>query len=122
MALIGAHAPGATPLSEDDVRGLEIESIVTQGELNEAEAANIIHGQEWALRSRTATLSDMLSDDYLQRLHIEMFGAVWKWAGEYRPIQTNIGVEPHRIRTELRQLYDEDRGWLEEESSTTEEG
>ncbi len=76
MALTGAHAPGATPLSEEDVRGLKIESITTQGELNEAEAANIISGQEWALRSRTASLSDMLSDDYLQRLHVEMFGAV----------------------------------------------
>jgi Fic-DOC domain mobile mystery protein B len=113
MALTGAHAPGATPLSEEDVRGLKIESITTQGELNEAEAANIIRGQEWALRSRTATLSDMLDDEYLQRLHVEMFGAVWKWAGEFRPIQTNIGVEPHRIRTDLRQLYDEVRGWLE---------
>jgi hypothetical protein len=41
MALTGAHAPGATPLSEEDIRGLKIESITTQGELNEAEAANI---------------------------------------------------------------------------------
>jgi len=83
MALTGAHAPGATPLSQEDIRGLKIESITTQGELNEAEAANIIRGQEWALRSRTARLHDMLSDDYLQRLHAEMFGEVWKWAGEF---------------------------------------
>jgi hypothetical protein len=40
MALTGAHAPGATPLSEQDIRGLKIQSITTQGELNEAEAAN----------------------------------------------------------------------------------
>lgn len=116
MALTGAHAPGATPLSEEDVRGLKIESIATQGELNEAEATNIIRGQQWALRSRAGTLSDMLSDEYLQKLHVEMFGAVWKWAGDFRPIQTNIGVEPHRIRTDLRQLYDEVRGWLEYKS------
>ena len=78
MALTGAHAPGATPLSEEDIRGLKIESITTQGELNEAEAANIIRGQEWALRSRTASHYDMVSDEYLQRLHVEMFGDVWK--------------------------------------------
>lgn len=113
MALTGAHAPGATPLSEEDIRGLRTESITTQGELNEAEAANIIRGQEWALRSRTAHLADMLSDDYLQRLHAAMFGEVWKWAGEFRQRDTNIGVSPHRIRTHLRQLYDEVRGWLE---------
>ncbi|MEJ1961030.1 MAG: mobile mystery protein B [Gammaproteobacteria bacterium] len=116
MALTGAHAPGATPLSEEDIRGLRVESITTQGELNEAEAANIILGQDWALRSRTARLQDMLSDDYLQRLHVEMFGGVWKWAGEFRKTVTNIGVEPHRIRTDLRQLYDEVRGWLEYKS------
>lgn len=113
MALTGAHAPGATPLSEEDIRGLRIETITTQGELNEAEAANIIRGQEWAVRSRTASLHEMLNDGYLQRLHVEMFGAVWKWAGEFRRTATNIGVEPNRIRIELRQRYDEVRGWLE---------
>lgn len=99
MALTGAHAPDATPLSEEDVRGLKIESITTQDELNEAEAANIIRGQEWALHSRIASLRDMLCDDYLQRLHAEMFGDVWKWAGEFRQRDTNIGVSPHLIRT-----------------------
>ena len=39
------------------------------GDLNEAEAQNILRGQEWALRSRTRVLSDMLSDEYLLRLH-----------------------------------------------------
>ena len=41
MALTGAHAPGATPLTEEDIRGLKLASIATQGELNEAEAQNI---------------------------------------------------------------------------------
>ena len=31
-------------------------NITTQGELNEAEAQNILRGQEWARRSRTSTL------------------------------------------------------------------
>jgi fido (protein-threonine AMPylation protein) len=53
MALIGAHTPGATPLTEEDIRGLKLASITTHGELNEAEAQNILRGQEWALRSRT---------------------------------------------------------------------
>lgn len=62
MALTGAHAPGATPLSEEDLRGLKLASVTSQGELNEAEAENILRGQEWARRSRTSTLSGMLSD------------------------------------------------------------
>jgi fido (protein-threonine AMPylation protein) len=78
MALTGAHAPGTTPLTEEDIRGLELQSITTRGELNEAEAQNILRGQEWALRSRTRALSDMLSDEYLLRLHKRMFGDVAK--------------------------------------------
>lgn len=80
MALTGSHAPGATPLSEEDLCGLKLASISNQRELNEAEAQNILRGQEWALRSRsrTSTLSGMLSDDYLLRLHKQMFGDVWK--------------------------------------------
>ena len=46
MALTGAHAPGATPLTEEDLTGLLIPSVTTHGELNAVEAANIIRGQE----------------------------------------------------------------------------
>ena len=38
---------------------------------------------------------------------------VWRWAGRVRERDTNIGAPAHRIRTDLRQLYDEVRGWLE---------
>ena len=34
MALTGAHAPGATLLSEEDIAGLKLANITTQGELN----------------------------------------------------------------------------------------
>ena len=116
MALTGAHAPGATPLSEEDIAGLKLANITTQGDLNEAEAENIIRGQEWALRSRTSKLLQMLSDDYVLRLHKEMFGDVWKWAGKFRQSDLNIGVPSHRVRTDLRQLYDEVLGWLQYQS------
>src|SRR5215469_495066 len=55
----------------------------------------------------------MLSDEFMQRLHREMFGDVWKWAGAYRERDTNIGVEHRLIRQELRRAYDDARGWLE---------
>jgi Fic-DOC domain mobile mystery protein B len=116
MALTGAHAPGATPLTDEDLQGLKIPFVRTHGELNEVEAANIIRGQEWALRSRLARLPDLLSDAFLQRLHVAMFGEVWKWAGHYRWRDTNIGVSAHAIRPELRQFYDEARGWLDYKS------
>lgn len=112
MPLTSAHAPGATPLTPDDVAGLKIRSVTTHGELNEAEGNNIIKGQQWALRSRLVRLPQMLSDDFMQRLHRVMFGDVWEWAGSYRPTDTNIGVGHSLIRQELRCVYDDTRGWL----------
>jgi fido (protein-threonine AMPylation protein) len=105
MALTGAHAPGATPLSAEDLESLRIPSVKTHGELNQVEAANIIRGQEWALRARTARLPQMLSDDFMQRLHRAMLGEVWTWAGEYRLKGTNIGVPHHQIREHLQNVY-----------------
>jgi Fic-DOC domain mobile mystery protein B len=121
MALSGAHASGATPLSEDDVEGLRILSVRTHGELNEVEAANIIRGQEWALRTRAARLPDMLADDFVRRLHGEMFGDVWKWAGDYRLTDTNIGVPYHQIREHLHNVYADARTWFEESLYSPEE-
>ena len=77
MALTDPHATGATPLRPGEIAGLK-HSVTTHGELNELEAANIVQGQEWALRARTTRLPDMLSDEYVQRLHKRMFGEVWK--------------------------------------------
>jgi Fic-DOC domain mobile mystery protein B len=58
-------------------------------------------------------MPDMLSDQYVQRLHREMFGEVWKWAGQYRNSDKNIGVTHTIIWTELRTVYDDARYWIE---------
>jgi Fic-DOC domain mobile mystery protein B len=121
MALTGAHAPGATPLSDEDLRGLRIPSVRTHAELNEAEAANIIRGQEWALRSRMARVPDMLSDSFMQRLHKAMLGDVWTWAGKYRVVDTNIGVPYQQIRELLLNAYADARTWLEHDAYSPEE-
>jgi Fic-DOC domain mobile mystery protein B len=121
MALTGINAPGATPLSDEDLQGLRIPSVTTHGELNEVEAANIIRGQEWALRARTARLPDLLSDRFMQRLHLTMFGDVWRWAGKYRLKDTNIGVPSNEIREHLRNVYDDARAWLEHDVYSPEE-
>ena len=121
MALTGAHAPGATPLSDEDLEGLRIASVKTHGELNEVEAANIIRGQEWALRARSTRLPDMLSDGFLQRLHRSMLREVWTWAGEYRRRDTNIGVPFHRIRERLHEVFADARTWLERGTYSPEE-
>jgi Fic-DOC domain mobile mystery protein B len=111
MALTGQHAPGATPLRPEDLEGLKLPNINTFGALNEVEAANIILGQEWALRAR-GTLESMLTDRYVQRLHQRMYGDVWDWAGRYRTHNTNIGSDYPSIRVDLRVLFDDAVDWL----------
>ena len=121
MALTGAHAPGATPLTEADLTGLLIPSVTTHGELNAVEAANIIRAQEWALHARGVRLPNMLSDDFLQRLHRHLFGDVWRWAGDYRLANTNLGVPHQQIREHLRNVYADALVWFERKVYSPEE-
>ena len=55
----------------------------TQEALNRAEEENILRARIWAARSRLVR-GDLLSDRTLRRIHKEMFGGVWRWAGVYR--------------------------------------
>jgi Fic-DOC domain mobile mystery protein B len=45
-----------------------------------------------------------------------MFGQVWKWAGKYRPRETNIGIEPNAIASEVRKATQDTAAWIEYET------
>ena len=53
------------------------------------------------------------TERFLCNLHKRMFGDVWKWAGKYRATPRNLGVEPWKIQTEIFQLLDDVRYWIE---------
>lgn len=95
--------PGATPLDPDDLAGLIPIWVSTRGELNAVEQDNIIAGQIWAARRRW-TVESVADTQMMRRLHKQMFGEVWTWAGKWRRKDTNIGVDWHRISTEMHQL------------------
>jgi hypothetical protein len=46
MALTDPHAPGATPLTTDQLKGLRNAFITTHAELNRAEQANIVRAAD----------------------------------------------------------------------------
>lgn len=50
---------------------------------------------------------------WAKKLHKDMFGAVWKWAGEYRTVNLNIGVDKTQINLRLMQLFDDVKFWRE---------
>jgi len=106
--------PGATPIDPDEADGL-IPPISTQGELNEFEARNIVSATLWAIRSRQIK-SDFLSDHTLCELHRQMFGNTWRWAGTYRQTQKSIGCESWKISEAMRNLVEDVKVWLDQES------
>ncbi len=100
----------ATPLTAEEKRDLIPTHIAFRSELNAAEQENIAHGQEWALHRRTKDLTD---EKFIKNLHRHMFADVWKWAGDYRRSERNIGIEAWKIPMEMRMLLDDARLWIE---------
>lgn len=103
------HEPdGATPLEPEEREGLKHNHITTRGELDELEQANIEQGLAWIARRRSG---DIFDDAFVRRLHSELFGAVWTWAGSYRRSEKNIGIDPAQVATQLRMLLGDARHW-----------
>ncbi len=99
------YAPGATPLDADELASLIPGHISTQGELNEWEQLNIVQGDTWARKQR----KEILDEGFLRRLHRQMFGETWRWAGSFRKSDKNIGVDWLKIGVELKKLLDDVR-------------
>jgi Fic-DOC domain mobile mystery protein B len=99
----------ATPLTESEKRELIPTHIAYRSELNAAEQENIADGQEWGLRRRR----DIRDERFLKELHRHMFGNVWRWAGEYRTSERNIGIDHWQIPVELRVLLDDAKLWID---------
>src|SRR5690606_520248 len=87
--------------------------VATRGDLNDAEAANIIEGIQWGRRQISRRNAVVASEDFLRTLHLRMFGQVWEWAGRFRVTEKNIGVAPHQIATQVRLLFDDVAVWHE---------
>lgn len=107
-----------TPLTGEEREQLLPTYIAVRSELNEAEQVNIAQAMRWLARGRGV---NVLDDADLRLLHKRMFGDVWKWAGIYRTTPRNIGIEAYRIPMEVRQLTDDARYWVENETYPADE-
>lgn len=106
-----APIPGQTPL--DDISGLRIRSIRTTAELNAAEAENIRRAIVKYLAVRPSRRLARFDLAWLKRVHREMLGDVWTWAGSFRSVETNLGVAPRAIEVSLQGLVDDLHVWTE---------
>jgi Fic-DOC domain mobile mystery protein B len=110
---------GKTPLSPEELADL-IPNLATKEELNEWERENILIAREWAIGDRTSAV-DLASDEYVRKLHKKMFDQTWKWAGEYRCAEKNIGVPFHEIRERLMALLADVRYWIANDTYSPDE-
>ncbi len=113
MGLDLTYQNGQTPLDEDEKEGLLIPSITTREELDEFEQLNVEKAYQKHLLRRSIKTATILSEEFIRRLHKDMYGDVWAWAGTYRKSNKNIGVDKFQIGTQLRQLIDDCHYWIE---------
>lgn len=109
---------GATPIEPDEAEGLLLPHITNRAELDRWEQDNIAEAEAWAFRRKP---KDLLSIDFVCRLHKRMFGNVWKWAGKFRRSGKNIGVDWRSIGPEIKKLLADAKTWIACNSYPTDE-
>ena len=101
---------GDTVLSDDEKEGLIPSWITTRGDLNAAEQAGVIDGERWEFGRKHKQL---LTETFARQLHKKMFTEVWRWAGQFRNTDKNIGVPKWEITSALKILLDDTRFQIE---------
>jgi Fic-DOC domain mobile mystery protein B len=103
---------GETPL--DDVSGLKLRiPDPTRAQVNLAEALNIQNAAGKYLRGKLADAKAPFNLPWMMKLHQEMFGDVWSWAGKFRDTNTSIGADKINIQMLMLQLAADLKGWPE---------
>ncbi|MEP7257880.1 MAG: mobile mystery protein B [Flavitalea sp.] len=115
MGLVLDYTDGQTPLEENEKEGLLIKTISTRSELDEFEQQNIEKAVLWTMKRKFKAV-DILSESFIKELHRKMYADVWKWAGEFRKTNKNLGVDKLEISVELRKLIDDCIFWIDKKS------
>lgn len=101
----------ATPL--DDISGLKLPSdkVYSLREIYVAEANNIALATIKYLSAPPSKKAAPFSYEWLSKLHEEMFGNVWNWAGKFRQVELSIGIKAYQVSTALKELADDIEFW-----------
>lgn len=109
---------GATPLEPEEIDGLKDDTIATRSELDEIEGYNILSAYAWLDNKNN---EDVLTESFLRRLHEQIFGDVWTWAGSFWRTEKNIGCLHYLIPTQLKELLDNTKFMIENDDVSNEE-
>jgi Fic-DOC domain mobile mystery protein B len=112
------YPEGATPLDPNEIEGLKLTHITTKSELDRWEQDNINEALAWLEQRKP---KEILSESFMKQLHKRMFKNVWKWAGNFRKTEKNLGVAWHQISIELKKLCDDVEYWIENNTFSADE-
>ena len=88
--------------------------------MDEFEQLNIEKAVEWTIHANLIP-ENILTEKFIKDLHKKMYGDVWKWAGELRRTEKNIGIPWTKIGLELKNLLDDTKYWIENKTFSPEE-
>ncbi|OQW31342.1 MAG: hypothetical protein A4E19_20450 [Nitrospira sp. SG-bin1] len=97
----------------DDLSGLILTRLTTRAERNAAEAHTIsLAYDKYVFEAhRKKQGARWLTDEFIRAVHQDMFGSIWKWAGQYRKENLNIGMDWQLIPEQVRLLCDDFHYW-----------
>ena len=101
----------ATPL--DDISGLKLPNnkVYALKEIYVYEANNIALATLKYLSASPAKKLAPFSYEWLSKLHEDMFGYVWDWAGKFRHVELSIGIKAYQVPSALKDLADDIAFW-----------
>ena len=112
MGLSLEYINGQTPIDEEEKGELLIPTIVNRGELDEFEQKNIEEAFRWLI-GRRFKAEVVFTEEFVRKLHKQMYGNVWGWAGQFRKTDKNIGIDKWQIPVALRTLNDDAQLWID---------
>jgi Fic-DOC domain mobile mystery protein B len=107
-----APIPGETPI--DDISGLIPQHVKTRRELNAVEAENIRKVFVRYLAGKPSRKQAPFHLTWCLKLHKQMFGDVWRWAGERRQRDLNLGLPHYQIDVAIQNALDDLAYWREQ--------
>lgn len=100
--------PGETPI---DISGLKVPGVTNRGQLSIVEAENIRRAIVKYLGGSLTRRTARFDLSWMLKLHREMFGDVWTWAGATRTTNLNLGVPWHQVQDRLQNLCEDLTYW-----------
>ena len=97
----------------DDISGLKLDTSkqYTLKEIYKFEANNTRKATLKYLLDKPSKKVAPFTYEWFLKLHFEMFGDIWDWAGKIRTVELSIGVKAYMVSMELKKLVDDLEFW-----------